>query len=80
MLVGYTIGHLEDEFNVAVIAQRRDGKFMLHPHDDEVLAVGDRFVVSAPINAIIEIARLTPPTREMDRYLQGRWPIKRKGD
>ncbi|HEX9922970.1 MAG TPA: NAD-binding protein [Anaerolineae bacterium] len=79
ILIGYSIGQLEDEFNVAVIALRRDGKFMLHPHDDEVLTVGDRFIVSAPIQAIIDISGLTPPTNEMDRYKRGQWRIKQKG-
>jgi Trk K+ transport system NAD-binding subunit len=74
-LVGYTIGQVEDEFNVSVIALRQDGEFMFHPPDDAVLVPGDRFVVSAPMKAIMKIAGLTPPTRDLDRYLQGQWPL-----
>lgn len=77
-LVDYTIDKLEDEFNVSVIAHRRDGEFMLHPKDDAVLSAGDRFVASGPIEGISQIAGLTPPTREMDRYSEGRWPIRTK--
>jgi Trk K+ transport system NAD-binding subunit len=77
ILVGYTVGDLEDEFDVAVIAQRRSGKFMLHPRDDAVLLAGDRFVASASIEALNRLARLTPPTREYERYLQGRWSLTR---
>jgi Trk K+ transport system NAD-binding subunit len=76
VLVGYTIRQLEDEFEVAVIARRHQGRFMLHPHDDVVLEADDRFVVSASIEALNTIARLTPPTREYDTYLKGNWPIK----
>jgi hypothetical protein len=75
-LVGYTVGDLEDEFEVAIIAQRRDGKFMLHPHDDAVLKAGDRFVASASIEALNRLARFTPPIREYARYLQGRWLLE----
>lgn len=78
-LVNTTIDQLEDEFNVSVIAHRRDGEFMLHPKDDAVLSAGDRFVVSGPIEGISQIACLTPPTREMDRYREGRWPIGTRG-
>nr|MBA3531877.1 TrkA C-terminal domain-containing protein [Ardenticatenales bacterium] len=75
-LVGYTIGRLEDEFEVAVIAQYCEGEFMLNPHDDTTLAAGDRFVVSASLESLKELARLTPPTREYEKYLKGRWSIK----
>jgi Trk K+ transport system NAD-binding subunit len=77
-LVGYTVNRLEEEFDVAVIDHRKDGKFYLHPKDNVVLSAGDRFVVSASIEALNNIASLTPPTREMDRYVQGKWPIKTK--
>ncbi|MBN1220038.1 MAG: potassium channel protein [Anaerolineae bacterium] len=77
-LNGYTVGQLEAEFNVAVIAHRCAGKFNLHPPDDTVLSAGDRFVLSASIKALKEISHLTPPTREMDRYQQGRWSLKTK--
>jgi hypothetical protein len=75
-LKGYTVGQLEDEFNVAVIAYRRQGQSQLHPPDGTVLSVNDRFTVSASIEAVIKIAKLTPPTRSLDRYHQGRWSIK----
>ncbi|HRV91341.1 MAG TPA: NAD-binding protein [Anaerolineae bacterium] len=78
ILVGYTVGDLEDEFEVAVMAQHRGGEFMLHPHDDVVLSAGDRFVASASIEALNRLASLTPPTREHRNYLRGRWPIKTK--
>lgn len=77
-LVGYSVGDLEDEFEVAIIARHRNGKFKLHPHDDETLEAGDRFVASASIDALNRLARLTPPTREFERYLEGRWKIKPK--
>ncbi|MDX1522968.1 MAG: NAD-binding protein, partial [Anaerolineae bacterium] len=76
ILVDYTIGELEQEFEVAVIAHRVGVDFNLHPKDDERLNVGDGFVVSASIQALNTIASLTPPTREMDRYHEGRWPLK----
>jgi Trk K+ transport system NAD-binding subunit len=75
-LAGYTVGQLEDEFNVAVIAHRNQGQVQLHPTDTTMLAAGDRFTVSASIEAVIKIAQLTPPTRSLDRYHQGRWSIK----
>lgn len=74
-LVGYKIGDLEDEFEVAIIAQHHNGKFILHPHNDEILCAGDHFVASASIQALNKLSRLTPPTREMRRYKQGRWTI-----
>jgi Trk K+ transport system NAD-binding subunit len=77
-LVGYTVRQLEDEFDVAVIAHRHEGKFMLHPRDDAILCAGDRFVASASIPALNQLARYTPPTREYERYLQGRWPLRQK--
>jgi len=63
------VGQLEDEFEVAVIAQRSNGEFQLHLRDDAVLHVTDRFVVSASIEALNRLARLTPPTRELDTYV-----------
>ena len=76
VLEGYTIAQLEAEFDVAVIAHRGDGKFTLHPPGDVVLSVGDRFVLSAPISELNQLARLTPPLRDLDLFQQGRWPIK----
>ena len=74
--MGYSVGRLEDEFEVAIIAKQRIGNFMLHPHDDVVLEAGDQFVASASIEALNQLASLTPPTREYDRYLEGRWPVR----
>jgi Trk K+ transport system NAD-binding subunit len=73
-LAGYTVKRLEDEFNVKVIALRTKG-FEVHPPDDRVLNVGEGFVVSATPDGLDHLARFVPPTREMRRYLQGRWPI-----
>ena len=46
VLVGWTIGRLEDELDVQVLAHRRE-TFRQHPPDDVVLEVGDGVVVSA---------------------------------
>lgn len=75
ILVDYTIGRLEETFNVAVIAKRSHGEFRLHPRDEAILAIGDRFVVSASIDALNRLARLTPPTREMETFRRGLWPL-----
>lgn len=75
VLVDYTIGRLEETFNVAVIAKHSQGEFRLHPRDDAILSIGDRFVVSASIDALNRLARLTPPTREMDTFRRGLWPL-----
>jgi hypothetical protein len=56
-----------------------DGRFRLHPPDEAKLAPGDRFVVSASVEPLARIALLTPPTREMSRYADGRWPLARGG-
>jgi voltage-gated potassium channel len=78
VLNGYTVERLEEEFSVAVIAYRHQGKFQLHPPNDTVLSAGDRFVLSASIDALKQISQLTPPTREMDRYEKGLRKIKTK--
>ena len=75
ILNGYSVDQLEAEHNVAVIAHRHNGKFNLHPKGETKLIEGDRFVLSASIETLNTIARLTPPAREMDLYTQGRWPI-----
>jgi Trk K+ transport system NAD-binding subunit len=77
-LVGRTLGEVEREFDVAAVALRAasDGCFRLHPPDDARLAPGDRFVVSATVASLARIARLTPPTREMTRFADGRWPLE----
>jgi Trk K+ transport system NAD-binding subunit len=75
VLVGWTVGRLEDELDVQVLAHRRE-HFEQHPPDDVVLQVGDGFVVSAGPDALDRVACLTPPTREMGRYRQGRWQLQ----
>jgi hypothetical protein len=40
-----------------------------------VLHVGDGFVVSAGPEALDKLASLTPPSRELGRYRQGRWAL-----
>lgn len=75
ILNGYSVGQVEDEFNVSVIALRRHGEFILHPKDHMVLEEDDRFVLSASIEALNYVARLTPPLKELDLYESGRWPI-----
>lgn len=74
VLVGRTIGQVEDEFGVDVIAHR-GAAFELHPPLDRVLAAGEGFVVSGPTDALSRIAQLTPPTRFLRRYEEGRWPL-----
>jgi voltage-gated potassium channel len=76
VLVGWTVGRLEQELHVQVLAHRRDGHFEMHPANDIVLAVDDGFVVSASTDALDKVACLTPPTREMNRYRQGRWQMR----
>lgn len=77
-LVGRSIGDVEAAQSVVVLAHRTTG-FEMHPPPDRVLADGDGIVVSASPEALDRLARLTPPTREMRRYLAGRWPIERAG-
>lgn len=74
VLVGWTIGQVEDDLDVQVLAHRRE-HFHQHPPDDVVLQVGDGFVVSAGPDALDRLATLTPPTRELGRHRQGRWPL-----
>ncbi|MFQ5613954.1 MAG: potassium channel family protein [Anaerolineae bacterium] len=74
-LIGYNMAQLEEEFDVAVIAHRSHGRFELHPPPDSTLAAGDGFIVSATLEGLNYLARITPPTREMRRYLEGRWPL-----
>ena len=74
-LVGYTIDRLERELGVRVLAHRRTG-FDVDAPRETVLAAGDGVVVSAPIERLNRLARLTPPTRYLQRYEAGRWPIE----
>ena len=73
--VGYTLARLQEEFHVSVLAHRTD-RFEVHPSLDRVLADDDGFVVSATPEELDRLARYTPPTREMRRYLDGRRPIE----
>lgn len=76
VLVGYSVGRLEEEFKVAVIGLRHGGKFELHPLRATELQVGDKFVVSAGLDALNLLAGLTPPANEFERYKQGRWVLR----
>ncbi len=76
ILNGWSLRRVEDELDVQVLAHRRDGHFQRHPDETMVLTVGDGFVVSASTDALDRVACLTPPTREMSRYRQGRWEIR----
>ncbi len=73
-LAGYTVGRIEDEFDVSVLAVRTD-RFTVRPPNDVVVRPGDGFVVSATPEALDVLARHVPPTRELRRYKEGRWPI-----
>jgi hypothetical protein len=75
VLIGWTIGRLEDELDVQVLAHRRE-EFRQHPPDDIVLEDGDGVVVSAGPDALDNLACVTPPTRAMGRFKQGRWPLR----
>ena len=74
-LVGYTVGRLEEEFDVRVLAHRRT-EFVAHPDAAAALSAGEGIVVSATIESLNRLARLTPPTRYLKRYEEGRWPIE----
>lgn len=74
-LVGRTVGKLEEEFGVFVIAHRTT-EFTFNPPSDAVLEVGQGFVVAGTPVALSALGRLTPPTKELRRYHAGRWPIE----
>jgi len=78
-LVGWTLARIEADLEVQVIAHRRE-RFDHHPDHSVELQVGDGFVVSASPEALDRMANLTPPTREMGRYRQGRWPLRTELD
>jgi Trk K+ transport system NAD-binding subunit len=71
-LVGWTIGQLEERLQVQVLAHRHE-RFDHHPSADAVLEAGDAFVVSAGPDVLDVLSGLTPPSRELGRYRQGRW-------
>lgn len=75
LIVGWTLGRLEKELGVQVLGLRRVG-FEHHPPSDRELAVGDGIVVSATPEGLDKLACLTPPTRELGRYRQGRWQLR----
>jgi voltage-gated potassium channel len=75
-LIGYTMADLELEFDVAVIAHRANENFDLHPPPDAILSAGDGFIVSATLDGLNRLARLTPPTRELRRFAKNKWPIE----
>ncbi|MCD8533354.1 MAG: NAD-binding protein [Verrucomicrobia bacterium] len=77
VLIGYSVGQMEEEFKVAVIGIRKNGKFELHPARSTILECDDRFVVSAGIDSLNLLAGLTPPANELERYRKGRWPLQR---
>lgn len=75
-LAGYTLARLQQEFDVLALAHRRSGTFTRHPPLDTVLQPGDGIVLSASTEGLDQIACLTPPTRELRRYEQGRWELR----
>ncbi|MEA2516355.1 MAG: hypothetical protein QOG16_193, partial [Actinomycetota bacterium] len=74
-IAGLSVRQLEDEYGVEVLAVD-DGEVTLNPNDDYVLQVGSNFVVSGSLEAIAKVNDVTPPVREMSRYLAGRWKKK----
>jgi len=74
-LVGSTVGGLEDDYGVFVIAHRTT-EFIFNPPSEAVLEVGQGFVVAGTTEALSRLGQLTPPTRELRRYHEGRWSIE----
>lgn len=74
-LVGCTVGALEDDYDVFVIAHRTT-EFIFNPPSEAALEVGQGFVVAGTTEALSRLAQLTPPTKELRRYHAGRWPIE----
>lgn len=74
-LVGCTVGALESEYGVFVIAHRTT-EFAFNPPSEVVLDVGQGFVVAGTTQSLRRLAQLTPPTKELRRYHEGRWPIE----
>ncbi|MDQ3940169.1 MAG: TrkA family potassium uptake protein [Actinomycetota bacterium] len=68
-VVGYTIGRLEEEFDVEVLAVE-DTQVRLNPPDDTVITQDHHFVVSASLDAIRRLSDVVPATRELDRFLR----------
>ncbi len=74
-LVGRTVGSLEAEFDVFVIAHR-SSEFKFNPPSEAVLEVDQGIVVVGSPQTLSALARLTPPTSELRRYHANRWPIE----
>ncbi len=70
-LVGYTVGRMEDQYDVEVLAIKTDA-VRLNPPDDTPIGAGNRFIVSGTVEAMMGLAVVTPPTRELSRYLARR--------
>ena len=65
--VGWTVEKLENEFDVSVIMHRRGEAADLHPRGGVTFAAGDGFVVSAELDALDRISKLTPTAQEYFR-------------
>lgn len=72
-LAGMTVKELEEEFNVEILAIQNPETELNPPHD-RVLSDGCHFVVSAPLEAMTQLAEATPSARELERYLKERRP------
>jgi hypothetical protein len=72
LIIGWTVGRLEAELDVQVLAHHRE-HYERHPSGDTELEVGDSIVVSASSEGLDRLSTHTPPTREMGRYREGRW-------
>lgn len=73
-IVGQTVGRVEQDFDVEVLALQGNGT-KLNPPDDTIFEAGQRFIVSAPLEAISKLAEVTPPTRELG---EARWRSARR--
>lgn len=68
-ILGYTVGNLEEEFDVEVLAIESP-QIRLNPPDATVISKDDHFVVSASIEAMGRLAEVAPPSREIERFLR----------
>ena len=73
-LVGCSLAEVEQRYDVTVLGHRAT-TFQLNPPPERRLQVGEGFVVSASPDALDRLARATPPTRELRRHAEGRWPL-----
>ena len=74
-LVGRTVGDVEADYGVFVIAHRTTD-FVFNRPSETVLEAGQGFVVAGTPQALSSLARLTPPTSQLRRYHANRWPIE----